>query len=134
MDVSVLILPEGQDPADFVLAHTEAAGEMLEDLAGKAVPLVEYMIDRALLGRDLTNLEERAKAVRGGLELIIPLEDPVRRQEYARVLAGKVAEPEVSVMLQLEQLLGPGAGQSEPKPATRRVPPGRRSSGRRSSS
>jgi DNA primase len=125
LDLSVLVLPEGQDPADFVLAHGEESGEMLEQLAGKAVPLVEYMIDRVLRGRDLTSLEERARAVRAGLELVLPLEDPVRRQEYARVLAGKVAEPEVSVMLQLERMTeaAGGAPATEPEPAVRRLAP-----------
>jgi hypothetical protein len=44
--------------------------------------------------------------VRVGLALVAGLEDPVRRQEYARLLAGKVGEPEVSVMLQLDRMSG----------------------------
>jgi DNA primase len=124
VDVSVLVLPAGQDPADFVLANGESAGEAFGAITEGAVPLVEYMIGRSLRGRDLSDLEERVRAVREGLVLVARLEDPVRREEYARILAAKVGEPERTVMLQLDRMLTPdstAAGQSEP--AIRRIPP-----------
>jgi DNA primase len=124
VDLSVLVLPSGQDPADFVLAD---GGEAFEQLAGGAVPLVEYMIDRSLLGRDLGDIEDRARAVRTGLALVAGLDDPVRRQEYARVLAGKVGEPEISVMLGLDQMLSSGGPAARQDSVPRnRVPPHQR--------
>jgi DNA primase len=122
VDLSVLVLPSGQDPADFVMA---GGGDAFGELAERAVPLVEYMIDRSLVGRDLTDLESRARAVRAGLALVAGLEDPVRRQEYARVLAGRVGEPEISVMLELDQMLaavGPGTPRQEASPRSRMPP------------
>lgn len=112
VDVSVLVLPRGQDPADFVLEHGGGpdAGAAFEELLAGAVPLVEYMLERLLLGRDLSTVEERARAARAGLEIVAPLEDPVRRHEYARILAGKVGEPEMAVMLQLERMAGGAPG------------------------
>jgi DNA primase len=125
VNILVLVLPEGQDPADFVLARGDEAGAALEGLAETAVPLVEYMIGRTLVGRDLSGIEDRARAIRAGLALVAGLDDPVRRQEYARVLAGKVGEPEVSVMLQLEQTLASqGFSTAAPeRPAKSRMPP-----------
>ena len=102
VNLSVVVLPEGQDPADFVLA---AGGEAFLELADRAMPLVEYMIERALSGRSLADIEDRARAVRAGLAVVAGLEDAVRRDEYARLVASKVGEPERSVMLQLEQML-----------------------------
>jgi DNA primase len=125
VDLSVLVLPKGQDPADFV---GSSGGEAFEELADRAVPLVEYTIDRSLVGRDLTGLEERARAIRAGLALVAGLDDPVRRQEYARLLAGKVGEPELSVMLELEQMqsaLSPRSLQSDAGHRSR-VPPHQR--------
>ncbi len=127
VDISVMILPQGQDPADFVLAN-EDAGPAFSELAERAVPLVEYMIGRSLIGRDLTDLEERARAVRAGLAYVIALEDPVRRQEYARVLAGMVGEPELSVMLQLDRMTAPAGPAAAPptrsdQPHRGRIPP-----------
>jgi DNA primase len=103
--ISVLILPERQDPADFIQAAGPSAGEAFARLTERAVPLVEYMIRRSLKGRDLNDPEERAKAVQAGLAFVIPLEDPVRRDEYARILAGSVGEPENAVLLQLDRML-----------------------------
>jgi DNA primase len=77
------------------------------------------------VGRDLATIEDRTRAVKAGLALLVDLEDPVRREEYARVLAGKVGEPERSVMLQLEQMLGSGTGPvvQAGRPAATRLPP-----------
>jgi DNA primase len=115
VDLAVLVLPAGQDPADFVTAN---GGEAFAALAERAVPLVEYMIERTLVGRDLSTIEDRTRAVKVGLALLADLEDPVRREEYARILADKVGESERSVMQQLEQSRGdvgtesPGAAQA----------------------
>jgi DNA primase len=98
VDLAVLVLPAGQDPADFINANGGAA---FGELAEKAVPLVEYMIERTMVGRDLSTIEDRTRAVKAGLALLVDLEDPVRREEYARVLADKVGESEGSVMQQL---------------------------------
>jgi DNA primase len=119
VDLRVLVLPEGQDPADFVGAH---GGEAFLELAERAVPLVEYMIDRALRGRSLGDPEGRARAVRAALPLVAALEEPVRREEYARLLAARVGEPERSVILQLERLLAGSEGASE-RAAGPRTPP-----------
>jgi DNA primase len=122
VDLAVLVLPQGQDPADFV---TATGGEAFLELAEHAVPLVEYMIDRALVGRDVSTIEDRTRAVKAGLALLVDLEDPVRREEYTRVLAGKLGEPERSVMLQLEQMLasGPAGPVQAERSAPSRLPP-----------
>jgi DNA primase len=122
VDLAVLVLPQGQDPADFV---TASGGEAFLELAERAVPLVEYMIGRTLVGRDLATIEDRARSVKAGLALLVDLEDPVRREEYARILAGKVGEPERSVMLQLGQMLAPQPARPAPPegPVHTRLPP-----------
>jgi DNA primase len=121
LNLSVLVLPEGQDPADYVLA---SGGDAFLELAAQAKPLVEYMIDRALGGRSLADIEERARATRAGLAMVATLEDAVRRDEYARLVAHKVGEPERSVMLQLEQMLEvtPGSGTARRHDAARTAP------------
>jgi DNA primase len=112
LDISVLILPQGQDPADFVAAAGPEAGERFTELAAQAVPLVQYMIERSLIGRNLADVEARARAVRDGLAFVLPLEDHVRRSEYARFLAGRVGEPEMAVMLELQRVSAEAPGGS----------------------
>ena len=127
VDVRVLVLPEGQDPADFVLAAGDRAGEIFEGLVGGAVPLVEYMIGRVLLGRNLGDVEERARAVQAGLGIVVALEDPVRRREYAGILADSIGVKLNDVLLDMERMPGAGAagndgGAGAERHATRRSP------------
>lgn len=102
VQISVLVLPSGADPADFARA---SGGQAFLELAEGAVALVAYMIDRALRGRDLRDIEERSRAVRAGLAVVAALEDPVAREAYARLLAGAVGESENAVLLELERSL-----------------------------
>lgn len=97
----VLVLPEGLDPADFVL---QRGGGEFQGLAGRAVPLVEFMVERALHGADLGSVEGRAAAVRAGLPIVARLDDEVRRQEYAGLLADRAGVSPTAVFAELERL------------------------------
>jgi DNA primase len=121
VDLSVLVLPQGQDPADFVLAQ---GGEAFATLAERAVPLVGYMIGRTLIGRNLADLEERARAVQAGLGIVAGLDDPVRQREYAGVLADRVGVNVNEVLLDLDRLSRPDAANTgrEAHPHVTRVP------------
>src|SRR5439155_12482666 len=71
----VLILPEGQDPADFVNTH---GADALRTLAAEATPLIEYMIRRSVQRHELSTIEGQSAAVADSLHLIEGLSDPVR--------------------------------------------------------
>lgn len=110
IEIEVLVLPEGQDPADFVLARGSAAGENFERLMAGGLPLVEYMIRRALSGRDLSGHESRARAIRDVLgRYVVPLSDEVRRANYARLVADRAGERESAVLEELRRI-APGRG------------------------
>jgi DNA primase len=96
----VLILPEGQDPADFVTAH---GAEALRTLAAEAKPLVEYMIRRSVERHDLSTIEGQSAAVADSLYLIEGLSDPVRQSEYAHMLSELAGVSEGSVVIALER-------------------------------
>ncbi|HYG72278.1 MAG TPA: DNA primase, partial [Actinomycetota bacterium] len=96
----VLILPAGQDPADFVRA---SGADELRSLAARAVPLVEYMLRRTVARHDLGTVEGQAAAVAAALPMLEGLGDPVRRSEYAHVLADLVGVSEGSVALALDR-------------------------------
>src|SRR5207247_2299145 len=100
LQVLVLVLPEGLDPADFVRTR---GGEAFRQAATRAVPLVQYMIERTITGRDLSTVEGRADAVRAGLPIVAGLTDRVRRQEYAHLLADRAGVSSSSVLLELER-------------------------------
>jgi DNA primase len=98
----VLILPEGQDPADFVRT---SGGPALRDLADRAVPLVEYMLRRTVGRHDLSTVEGQSAAVAAGMPMLEHLGDPVRQSEYAHLLAELTGVTEGSVVLALDRRL-----------------------------
>jgi len=123
VDFLVLVLPEGQDPADFAASRGESAGDEFRALAEGAVPLVEFMVRRTMAGVPLASPEDRARAVRGGLAILLQLEDPVRRQEYVPLVADLAGVPSSSVALELARQSAPQpGGAAAPAPAASRVP------------
>ena len=96
----VLILPEGEDPADFVRTH---GGSAFRERVAEAEPLVDYMLRRTVGRHDLTTVEGQAAAVAAALPLLERLTDPVRLSEYAHLLAELVGVTEGSVVLALNR-------------------------------
>jgi DNA primase len=96
----VLVLPGGLDPADFVEQH---GADAFRRAAAAAVPLVEYMIDRALAGRDLDTIEGRADAVGAALPILAGIADEIRRTEYVHLLADRAGVSATSVLAELQR-------------------------------
>jgi DNA primase len=99
----VMIMPEGLDPAEFVTKHGAPA---VRDAAAGALPLVEYMVRRTVDRHELGTVEDRSRAVASALPLLERLSDPVRRSEYAGLLADLTSVSEASVLHALERRLG----------------------------
>ncbi|HKN80727.1 MAG TPA: DNA primase [Actinomycetota bacterium] len=112
----VLILPEGLDPADFVDKH---GGEALRELAATAVPLVEYMVRRTVGRHDLSTIEGQSAAVAAAVPVLEQLGDPVRKSEYAHLLAELADVSEGSVVLAIDQRLS--GRPAEVQPAVKRA-------------
>jgi DNA primase len=106
LEALVLVLPEGLDPADFV---KDRGPEAFAEEAARAVPLVEFMIRRALRGRDLSAPEGRARAVQAALPIVEGLEDPVRRGEYGGLLADLAGVSATDVEMELARTGRPDA-------------------------
>jgi DNA primase len=100
LEVAVLILPAGRDPADFV---ADDGGEAFERLADRATPVVEYMLERAIRQADLTSPEGKARAVRLGLPVVVGLKDPVLRGQYAGRLADLAGVSPNEVSMEVER-------------------------------
>ncbi len=99
----VMILPQGQDPADFVVKEGPDA---VRAAARGARPLVEYMLRRTLARADLSTVEGRSAAVAEALPILERLTDPVRRSEYGHLVADLAGVSEISVMQSLQRRLG----------------------------
>ena len=99
----VLIMPEGLDPAEFVAKH---GPEAVRAAAISARPLVEYMVRRTVERQDLSSIEGQSAAVSAALPLLERLNDPVRRSEYAGLLADLAGVSHASVVQSLSRHLG----------------------------
>ena len=95
----VMILPEGLDPAEFVAKH---GAEDVRQAATRARPLVEYMVRRTIGRHDLTSVEGQSQAVSEAMPIIEGLTDPVRRSEYAHLVADLAGVTEFSVVQALD--------------------------------
>jgi DNA primase len=95
----VMIIPQGLDPADFVAKH---GAEAVREAAKGARPLVEYMVRRTIERHELTSVEDRSKAVAEAVPVLDRLTDPVRRSEYAHLVADLTGVDETSVRQALE--------------------------------
>jgi DNA primase len=114
LEVAVLILPEGKDPADFV---TDQGVEAFERLADRATPLVEFMLGRGIRDIPLGTPEGKARAVREVLPVVAGLKDPVLRSQYAARLADLVGVSPTEVSLELQRAGRPVEG-PPPGPGT----------------
>jgi DNA primase len=98
-----MVLPQGQDPADFVAREGPDA---VREMAKRARPLVEYMLRRTLARADLSTVEGRSAAVADALPILERLSDPVRRSEYVHLAADLAGVSELSVQQALAGRLG----------------------------
>jgi DNA primase len=126
VELAVLVLPEGKDPADFVLALGEEASEQLEVLAEGAVPLIEYMIDRTLRGRDLASPESQRRAALDVIDqILIRVQDPILQEKYAVLTADKVGRTTMSedaILLEIQSRKDATPGRGEAVRRATRVP------------
>jgi DNA primase len=81
LDLRVLVLPAGQDPADLVRS---VGAEGLQAAVAGATPVVPFVLRHRLAGADLGSEAGRTAALRDALEVLGREPDPDLRREYAR--------------------------------------------------
>ncbi|MCW2923163.1 MAG: dnaG, partial [Thermoleophilia bacterium] len=84
LDVRVVLLPEGEDPADVI--HGAGGRERMEALLEAGVPLLHYRTSMLLGSGDLGDATERDRIWREAIELFRAAPDgPARRDQIARL-------------------------------------------------
>lgn len=79
-----VVLPDGQDPMEFLAAHS--ADAMKEQLAS-ARPLMDFVFEKRLEGLDLSAPGRRVRALEDMASVLAPLKNSVLLDEYATRLA-----------------------------------------------
>lgn len=87
LELTVALIPEGMDPAEYVSAHGAAS---LETLVAEAAPLLRFLVDQRLAEHDLATPEGRSAALRSASTVIAQVSDSLLVHDYVNLLAGRL--------------------------------------------
>ena len=125
IDLRVVVLPDGNDPAEFVAA--KGAAGMREVLKGSE-PLLRFSIDRCLNRFDLNRPEQKARALTEALQILYPLKDSVTATDYVNLIADRLNVEYTSVSKALRETKAPMAARHDDEQAVSPAAPQRMSS------
>ena len=116
LDVAVVAMPNGIDPAD--LAQSDP--ERLVEVVNQARPFLEFRVDRAIDAIDRSTAEGRAKAAEQAMAMVAEHPDPLVRDQYVMMVASRCQfEPDL-IRSMLQQ--GSQARRQATLPAARPAP------------
>ncbi len=77
-EIKVLVLPEGQDPDDFVRQN---GAEKYNAARGRAMPYLDFVLDTSMQGRSLTNAKQKAEAIEDVLPVLSDIKNAIQKRE-----------------------------------------------------
>jgi len=86
-EMRCVVLPDNQDPAEFLADH---GAEALQPILREARPLMSFVFDKKLAGYDLTIPGQRVAALNDVAQLLVPLKGSVLLDSYVTQLAGRL--------------------------------------------
>jgi DNA primase len=127
LDLRVLVLPDGRDPADLV---AEVGADGLASALTAATPVVPFVLRHHLAAADLASEGGRTAALRDALTVLGRERDPELRREWARTeiaepigyAYGFVTETAARLGIQLDAHEGVAAARSSPRTHDRAAP------------
>src|SRR6478672_1545380 len=116
-EIKVLVLPNGQDPDDFVRQN---GAEAYNESRGKAEPFLDFALDASMRGRNISNARHKAEAIEEIMPLVYGIRNNIQKREsfdqamdFYRVDAGLRKE--------LWNTIKKGAAPAEPEVVKKRV-------------
>ena len=77
-EIKVLVLPDGQDPDDFVRKN---GAESYNEARGRAATFLNFLLDASLKDRSLGNPKQKAEAIEEVMPLISAIKNPIQKRE-----------------------------------------------------
>ncbi len=107
LDLRVVVLDEGMDPADFVVSRgSEAFMRRLEE----SVPLVDFCLQKILREHDPSDTNSRLRGVRKAVFMVAGLGRDLDRERYVKVIADWAGSSYEAVHELYRRARGKGAG------------------------
>ena len=116
IDLMVIELPEGKDPADLVAEGGAAAFTQLLD---RAISVPEFQTRRVLAEADLKTPHGRDRALQAVRPILVGVSRPATRDELVSYVSDRLDVPASNVVTELAEPIAPAAIQaprSEPAP------------------
>lgn len=115
-----VVLPNGQDPAEFLAAHSPVE---LQSQLDAARPLIDFVIDARLDKYDLSTPGRRVKALDSVVEVLAPLKRSVLIDELATKVAYRLPGIEVATVKEaIREKAVPAASDAPAPDAPRQAP------------
>ena len=114
-EIRVATLPAGRDPDDVIRADPQ----QWEALIAQAKPFVEFAIDAAVAGADLSNAREKSAVASRIFPLIRAVGDPIARAPYIELLAERLGVDQQTV----EAAMAAARRRTPRRSTSRREPP-----------
>jgi DNA primase len=77
-EIKVLVLPNGQDPDDFVRQN---GAETYNEARGRAVTFLNFILDASLKDRSLANPKQKAEAIEETMPIISVIRNSIQKRE-----------------------------------------------------
>ncbi|HCA81175.1 MAG TPA: DNA primase [Bacteroidetes bacterium] len=117
LDISIVELPEGEDPDSFVL---KSGGKEFRRLLGQSISFIDFKAKQFLRAGAFATPEGKAQAVRSIVQSIAKMRDELKRNFYIKEVAVKYDVYESILYRELERWTGaqPQRDRPLPGPAT----------------
>lgn len=99
--VRVARLPEGTDPDDFIRRY--GVRQFEEEVLTRAMPLVDYQLDRIKQSYNLANVEDRLRYSREAVKTLASIDNEVERREYLKKIAEEISISEEALNIELRK-------------------------------
>lgn len=77
-DIKILILPDGQDPDDYIREH---GAESYNHLRGQAFPYLNFVLEQVAGSRSLVSPRGKAKAIEEIIPVLSAVRNPIQKRE-----------------------------------------------------
>lgn len=101
-DVSVISIPDGKDPDDFIRKH---GAEAFRLLATHALPLLDYQVGKALRDYDYTTLDGKVAVVADVVPVLAETDNAVEANAYIAKISQTLGIDESAVRSEIQKYL-----------------------------